>query len=270
MDQKRSEIVVLLRAGKSQVEIAKLLGVSRQMVFNAKKRIAETGEAKGHPSTGRPRTVRTKALEKAVKGKIARNPRRSIKQLAKEHKVSRQTIDNIVKDSGLMSRVIPERQLVTTATKTKRLDRCKLILNYLKHPTCKNTVFLFTDEKLFCTDRVPNRRNDRYLAKEKNPGVVNYKTKHPAKVMVFGLIASDGQAMKPHFVKQGVKLNTEEYIAILRDKVKPWVTKTYGRDVKVVLQQDEAPCHTSKLTQAWLDEHFSARSGNLDFWAKYF
>ena len=88
--------------------------------------------------------------------------------------------------------------------------------------------------------------------------------------MVFGLIASDGQAMKPHFVKQGVKLNTEEYIAILRDKVKPWVTKTYGRDVKVVLQQDEAPCHTSKLTQAWLDEHFSARSGNLDFWAKDF
>ena len=40
------------------------------------------------------------------------------------------------------------------------------------------------------------------------------QSKHPGSMMVFGAVASDGKVMPMHFIKMGLKINTEEYLNI--------------------------------------------------------
>ena len=74
--------------------------------------------------------------------------------------------------------------------------------------------------------------------------------------MMFGLVASIGLKMSPVCIDAGVKINTEVYIGILKDKVLPCVKANFSADQYVVLQQDGAPCHTSNRTQQWPNIRF--------------
>ncbi len=47
---------------------------------------------------------------------------------------------------------------------------------------------------------------------------------------------------------------------MLQKIVRPWVKHNYGQGANYVLQQDGAPCHTSKKTLKWLVEN------KLKFW----
>eukprot|EP00095_Tigriopus_kingsejongensis_P007655 snap_masked-scaffold116_size340332-processed-gene-1.10 protein:Tk07655 transcript:snap_masked-scaffold116_size340332-processed-gene-1.10-mRNA-1 annotation:"larval cuticle protein a3a-like" len=80
-----------------------------------------------------------------------------------EHNVGRGSTRNIVKELKLKSRVIPVRQLITKSSRDKRLERCQKIVNFMKHKCSKNSVILFSDEKIFTVDWVTNRQNYRYL-----------------------------------------------------------------------------------------------------------
>lgn len=77
MDEKRQEIAALLRAGVKQMQIMKMFKVSKTMVFNSKKQLEASGDAKGCHGGGRPRSVRTSALKRAVKAKIKRNSKKA-------------------------------------------------------------------------------------------------------------------------------------------------------------------------------------------------
>ena len=79
--------------------------------------------------------------------------------------------------------------------------------------------------------------------------------------MVFGLISSDGKKMPPVFIPSEVRINTDKYLDIMNEKVKPRVIANYP-DGNDVFQQDDAPAHISKRTQEWLDTNLQA------FWSK--
>ena len=81
------------------------------------------------------------------------------------------------------------------------------------------------------------------------------QTKFPATIMVFGVIESEGDVMPPYFFPKGVKVNTEEYLKVLKGHVLPWIKKA-ARGRTFVWQQDSAPCHTLRISQKWLIEHF--------------
>ena len=49
------------------------------------------------------------------------------------------------------------------------------------------------------------------------------QSKNPASVMVFAAVASDGKVMPPHFIDAGLKINTAEYLKILKDVLMPWM-----------------------------------------------
>ena len=79
------------------------------------------------------------------------------------------------------------------------------------------------------------------------------KTKFSATVMVFGMVSSEGHIMPPHIFEVGLKVNTKVYLDVLRSVVIPWCNQvTGGRPW--VWQQDSAPVHKSKETQAWLQK----------------
>jgi hypothetical protein len=129
-------------------------------------------------------------------------------------------------------------------------------------------VIFFTDEKVFDLDSVSNSRLDRYLSSQKSSEVpenvkFKFQTKHPQSVMVFGLVASDGKKMPPFFWPKGTKINADAYIDVLQNVVLPWIKRNYrSPDIRYIFQQDGAPCHTAKKTQAWLKENLRG------FWDK--
>ena len=79
------------------------------------------------------------------------------------------------------------------------------------------------------------------------------KTKFPAPVMVFGVVSSEGHIMPPHIFKVGLKVNTKVYLDVLKSVVIPWCNQVAGGR-PWVWQQDSAPAHKSKETQAWLQK----------------
>ena len=82
------------------------------------------------------------------------------------------------------------------------------------------------------------------------------KTKFPATVMVFGVVSSEGHIMPPHIFEVGLKVNTKVYLDVLKGVVIPWCNQVAsGRPW--VWQQDLAPAHKSKETQAWLQKECS-------------
>ena len=71
--------------------------------------------------------------------------------------------------------------------------------------------------------------------------------------MVFGVVSSEGHIMQPHIFEVGLKVNTKVYLDVLKSVVIPWCNQvTAGRPW--MWQQDSAPAHKSKETQAWLQK----------------
>ena len=79
------------------------------------------------------------------------------------------------------------------------------------------------------------------------------KTKFPATVMVFGVVSSEGHIMPLHILKVGLKVNTKVYLDVLKSVVIRWCNQVADGRLWV-LQQDSAPAHKSKETQAWFHE----------------
>ena len=79
------------------------------------------------------------------------------------------------------------------------------------------------------------------------------KTKFPATVMVFGVVSSESHIILPHIFEVGLKVNTKVYLDVLKSVVIPWCNQVAGGR-PWVWQQDSAPAHKSKETQAWLQK----------------
>ncbi|KAF2352619.1 hypothetical protein FHG87_016621 [Trinorchestia longiramus] len=115
-------------------------------------------------------------------------------------------------------------------------------------------VRVFVDEKKFVVDEVANRRNTRVVAYDPSEVPPVMQSKNPASVMVFAAVASDGKVMPPHFIEAGLKINTAEYLKILKDVLMPWIRRNYD-PFKVMLVQDSAPAHGAKKVQDFLKEN---------------
>ena len=84
-------------------------------------------------------------------------------------------------------------------------------------------MLFFSDEKTFTVDPVINRQNDRVVCFDETPEKIRHlsTTKHPASVMMLGVVASTGHKMPPVWFDQGYRLNAADYLEILRTKVLP-------------------------------------------------
>lgn len=122
-----------------------------------------------------------------------------------------------------------------------------------RHP---RTVRIFSDEKFFVVDPVWNAQNDRFVAESTQDVPPHLETKHPAGAMALGVVASDGKAMPLHWFPNGLKINQNVYLEVLRDVIKPWLDSNYPQG-NYVWQQDSAPAHKAKKTQAWCRENLA-------------
>ena len=70
----------------------------------------------------------------------------------------------------------------------------------------------------------------------------------PATVMVFGVVWSEGHIMPPHIFEVSLKVNIKVYLDMLKSVV---ITNQVAGSRPWVWQEDLAPAHKSKETQAW-------------------
>ena len=147
---------------------------------------------------------------------------------------------------------------MTKKTSETRLFKAKRLLHQLKKQK-PGTVRIFSDKNIFTMHQAHNRLNYRVVVKKGAKAKPKFKTKHPASVMVLGIVASDGNKCPPIFIKQGV-INAQVYQRLLRYHVLSWLKATYPNG-NYVFQQDSAPAHKAKTTPEWMKQNLA------NYWA---
>ena len=102
-------------------------------------------------------------------------------------------------------------------------------------------------QPMLSTDPSYDSQDHRWIATNNRDVHWVMKTTIPATVMVFSVVSSEGRIMPPHIFEVGLKVNTK--VDVLKSVVIPNQV-VGGRPF--VWQQDAAPAHKSKETQAWL------------------
>ena len=257
---KRDFIIDKFLKGETPSEIldaGKCLGLNRMLIWRTLDRFKKTGTTEDRPGRGRKRHHRKLDAIKKIREKIRRNPKRSIRKMAREHSMSYATMWRLVRNDLKMKPFkMKANQLLSAATKTKRLKRSRLLLRQLRNGRLQNIVF--SDEKLFSIEANFNHQNDRVLATNSRcvPDEHRrvFRTQKPASVMVWAAVSPAGKSPLV-FVPEGAKINKETYIeTILEQALKPWAEKVYG-DTPWTFQQDGATSHTARVTQQWCEEN---------------
>ena len=127
--ENRAAIVALHHAGKSNSDIVKTLSIGRSTVWKTLKRFNKRDDLSDCPRSGRSHSQQSKPMIKRIQEKIRRNPKRSIKKLAKTSEMSPRTMRQLVhEDLKMSSFTLQKRQALSTAVKQKRLERSKILL----------------------------------------------------------------------------------------------------------------------------------------------
>jgi len=253
----RLKVSILLCAGHTPTEVAKLTGMARKTVYIVKKRMDNDETIERKEGSGKKSLINVNTLKNAIE----EDPTKSMRSHAKDFSVSHTTVSKTVKKLGGKSLVRLERPLLTASMKVTHLQRCQGLLNNLKS-AAPGRVIIFSDEKTFDVDPVYNRRNDRYISF----GVIDEDqrtittTKHPASAMALGFVASNGIAAPLIWFPGGYRLTAAAYIDVLKANLLPWVEANFP-DGNFIFQQDGAPAHTAKVTQNFL-------ASKIPFWDK--
>ena len=253
---KRHAIIEALRAGRTAKEIIDFFNYNKDLVYRMKKQFEAcddpetfTGERKTHKR--RYDAIRSPEFVTKVKKRIQDNPSKFTAALAFEMNVNKSTISRIVaKDLNMKSYCLRKRHLLTAALIEQWLIKGTTLLNELKHGSSGHVRF-FSDEKKFILDKLHNRQNDRFITDDPEEVAIVMSKKFPTSVMVLGVASSDGDVMLPYFFPEGLRVAANNYINVLETVVKPWMVGVAG-ERPYVFQQDSAPTHMARTTQAWL------------------
>ncbi len=91
-------------------------------------------------------------------------------------------------------------------------------------------------------------RNNRWICDDPSEVPIVMQMKFLATVMVLGVVSNKGDMILPHVFEASLRVNTDVYIDVPTNVVKPWMDGVAaGRPY--IWQQDRAPAHTSKKTQ---------------------
>lgn len=225
------------------------------------KRFDETGSALWRkPGSGRPKTARSMANIAAVQELICSQEDKpgtslSIRQIAAQVGIGRTSVNEIAKhDLRLKAFKRKAVQVITAATKEKRLARCTQLFRRMTVSNTKRT--FFTDEKIFYISPPVNSQNNRVWAAGKKQDInperlLVQRAKFSAHVMVSAGVCYNGKG-KLHFIDEKAKVNAEYYVNNLLPKL--FLDCNALLPNGFIFQQDGAPAHASRRAQDWIGE----------------
>uniref|UniRef100_A0A8R1IQT9 HTH luxR-type domain-containing protein n=1 Tax=Caenorhabditis japonica TaxID=281687 RepID=A0A8R1IQT9_CAEJA len=195
---------------------------------------------------------------KSTQKRIIRNDGLSLNRMASQLGIARSTVQSIVKnDLKLKSYKLRRGQYLSDKSKAMRLEKCRKLLQHFQVRRVSDVIW--TDEKIFTIEPLPNRQNQRQLLSKDDSMSPKRRLAHnrlfPKSVMVWAGITATGKTPLV-FIERNVKINSEVYQKIvLMDNLLPWVTQHFAGG-PYILQQDWAPSHGSRSTLAVLEAHF--------------
>ncbi len=254
----RSAIIALHKSGKRPRQIAKELSAPPRTVYYTIKRYEELGNEMDRPRSGRPRTANIPKNRDIVRKRVKRNPRRSIRKMAKDLHISVSSVRRIVKKKlDLIPYKLVKAHFLTEKMKNDRLQKARKLKRHAA--SGRHTRVLFSDEKLFTIEQAHNHQNDRILLPKGSHANLKQRIvarqHHPKSIMIWAGITATGKTPLV-FIENGVKVNAEVYVnQVLRNVVLPWATDHFGGN-GWAFQQDWAPAHKAKMSQSFCKEHF--------------
>ncbi|CAM4746049.1 unnamed protein product [Rotaria magnacalcarata] len=217
--------------------------------------IRQTGCITLSKSTGRPKTIRTKAAIQKVKHRLNKRKSVSSRKLVRELSISRTSVRRILKDDlGLHAYKVQNEPMLTDEHKEKRIQFANWIRNnFRKEDTMR---ILFSDEKMFDIDGVYNSQNDRIWAVDRSEadikGGTRQKRKFPQKIMVWLGVCSKG--VSPLVIFENGTVDHDRYIKEVLPIALKFGNDMFGNDW--TFQQDGARPHTHAKSQEWCAKHF--------------
>lgn len=257
MEGRKAMFMAGLARRLSLEEARKEAGISRRTAYYYKK--SPTSPRKTYHR--RPQVV-TGDIRRKLMYSFKNHPERSFREVARKLGISKDTVRRFANVKGFKSVARRKMPFETQAITNRRLVKASKAIAQLKKGR-HGLPLIFSDEKIFVVDRLSNSRHDRLVIQGtfKNPTGPNaskvnaikfsFKTKHPAQVMMLGVVREDGGKCPPIFVPRGETLNAEGYIKLLK-KVKLWADSRYGKG-GYIFTQDGARPHTAQLTTNWLE-----------------
>jgi hypothetical protein len=256
MDSEKETIKFYFEKEFSAYAITKKLAglkVSESKIYRVCRRLKEGKAVDNRHLSGRRRFVRTASMVKRVRERIRRHPQRSARRMACQLGISDGLLRRIIKeDLGLKPYKKRKVHGLTDAQKEKRLVRSKQLLE--RHGSSDLEQLVFSDEKLFSVQEKLNSQNTCIysLSIEDIPEHLRTVQRFQSedKVMVWCAVSKKGK-FPLVFVESGVKINAQYYIANILDPILKEHSKVIYSEQHWTFQQDSAPAHKAKITQAW-------------------
>ena len=238
--------------------ILQTLLIGRLTVWKTLKQFNERDDLSDRPRSGRPHSQQSKPMIKRIQEKIKRNPKRSIRRLAKTSEMSPRTMRRLVQENlKMFSFTLKKRQALSAAVKQKRLERSKILLKKFKSGTAGEIIW--SSKKIFTVEMAHNRRNDRIIERSIKDIPCDQKTVHrtmkPVSVMVW-VVVSKSWRSPLIFVNQGAKINAKCYVDNILKPMLEYAKDHFGEDTVWTFQQDGATSHTANVTQNWWRSYF--------------
>lgn len=246
----RVRIVVLAEEGHTSRYIATKVPCNQSTIVRILKKYETIGKVDDLPRSGRPRktTVRD---DRILKRMCLQNRHLTSPELLSSWKkhadidVCPSTVRARLHSVGLKGRRARKKPLLTDFQRKRRLAWAKQHISWT--PEQWNRV-IFSDESHFCLHG--NQGHSfvrRYSHEEFKPECLNHTVKHPLKIMVWGCISGVGVGRLE--LVSGM-MNGSKYINVLEKKMLPSAAAMFP-DADFMFQDDNAPCHRSKIVEEW-------------------
>jgi transposase len=247
LEYDRAEAYRLRKDGWSVSAIAAKLNHTLSWVNKWVQRGQVNGNFRDRNRIGRPHVITPRLQQQIIQwgeGKRYKSTRAAVKYLkGKGIDVSRSSIMRSLHDLGLKPFKRQKKPLLSPAAKKKRVQFAN---DYAEEDW---SLGLFVDETKFTLEEKANPHNDVVWCRSSAdvPPISQHTTK--ASIQVWGGISWYGKT--PLIIYTGT-LNADRYIQLVQRQLQAMHT-IFPNANDWYLVQDNAPCHASATTQAWLD-----------------
>lgn len=225
----------------SQSEIARQFNVSRGAVRN----VAKNGIESERKNCGRPR--KTSERDERMMTKILKRHRsmnaNAILFLWNQHGIhlSRSSFTRRMRERGVRNYKKTPKFKLTAKSISKRYCWARKLLTM---PAYMWNKIAWSDESNIDYNEFYNGHCYRTKEEKFDPDCVDKRVKHPLKIMVWGVISSQGVG-ELKFIEGTMR--AVDYKPMLKNVIKPQLQKWFGRSRDYHFMHDHAPCHTAKI-----------------------
>ena len=255
-DFEKGQIVMARRLGHSISRTAGLVGCSRFAVVSTYQKWSKEGQPvnrrQGH---GRPRLIDTRG-ERRLARVVQLHRKATVAQIAEklnagcDRKVSEHTVHRSLLRMGLRSHRPVKEPLLTPVLRRQRLQWARERQNWTVEQWKK---VAWSGESRFCLLNVDGRVCVRRLSVEDVAAGCDAERRQDGGDSVTLWAMFCWETLGPG-VHVDVTLTRASYLNVVADHVHPFMATLFP-DRSGLFQQDNVPCHTSKILQEWFEEH---------------